>query len=595
MTRSAGRPGAAPRGGGTGGRVGREGRRVRELKRRNVEPTGKPKGQRNNQGVVVNEGMDEVPDFSTNIAQQLQNLLPTILAQVGNQGSNRGDNRNQSGTAGGVIVYIRRIKKMKSVKYMSGCKDSQKVKYNVGSFVGKLLIWWSSQIHTRGREAAIGLAMLRILIGFMNWLATEPTMIQSVVPKAGVLTDEAIRNGSIKKKPGKKGNRGEPSKDRNMRDDKKRSRTVSAFATTLFDSVADYSFVSTAFIPLLGIEPSDLGFSYEIKIANGQLEEIDNVIRGMDWLSNHKSEIIYHKKAVRIPVPDGKIDLRSEYHQLRVHEDDISKTTFRTRYKHFKFTVMLFDLTNAPAEDPRTPSEARSFLGLVGYYRGFIENFSKIAKPLAILTQKTLLDGPKEFVVYCDASGLELGCVLMQRADALSRKERVKPKRVQTINMTLQLSIKDRILAAQEEASGDLRAMVFVTKSPKTSSRHDTILVIMDRLTKFAHFLPMRKDYKIEKLARIYLNKTVARHGVPISIISDRDSRFTSRFWQSMQEALGTKLDMRPKLVQENIENILQIKDRLKVVRDRQKSYADKRRKPLEFSVGEYVLLNVSP
>ncbi|GJX93289.1 putative reverse transcriptase domain-containing protein [Tanacetum coccineum] len=187
--------------------------------------------------------------------------------------------------------------------------------------------------------------------------------------------------------------------------------------------------------------------------------------------------------------------------------------------------------------------------------------------------------------------------------------------------------------------------MDFVTKLLRTSSGHDTIWVIVDRLTKSAHFLPMREDYKMDRLARLYLNKIVARHGVPILIISDRDSRFTSRFWQSMQEALGTRLDMRswdvhlplvefsynnsyhssvrcalfealygrkyrspimwaevgegqligPELVQETTEKISQIKDRLKAARDRQKSYADKRRKLLEFSVGDYVLLKVSP
>ncbi|GKF91196.1 putative reverse transcriptase domain-containing protein, partial [Tanacetum coccineum] len=66
----------------------------------------------------------------------------------------------------------------------------------------------------------------------------------------------------------------------------------------------------------------------------------------------------------------------------------------------------------------------------------------------------------------------------------------------------------------------------------------------MDRLTKSAHFLPMREDYKMERLARLYLIEIVAWHGVLISIISDHDSRFTSRFWQSMQEALRTCLDM---------------------------------------------------
>nr|GEW35165.1 hypothetical protein [Tanacetum cinerariifolium] len=85
----------------------------------------------------------------------------------------------------------------------------------------------------------------------------------------------------------------------------------------------------------------------------------------------------------------SKIDLRSGYHQLRMHEDDILKTAFRTRCGHFKFTVMPFGLTNAPAKAPRTPSEVHSFLGLAGIYRRFIENFSKIDKSPTVLTQKS--------------------------------------------------------------------------------------------------------------------------------------------------------------------------------------------------------------
>ncbi|GJW84068.1 retrotransposon protein, putative, ty3-gypsy subclass [Tanacetum coccineum] len=120
-------------------------------------------------------------------------------------------------------------------------------------------------------------------------------------------------------------------------------------------------------------------------------------------------------------------------------------------------------------------------------------------------------------------------------------------------------------------------AMDFVTKLPRTSSGHDTIWVIADRLTKSAYFLHMRTDYKMDRLARLYLNKIVSRHGVPILIISDRDSLFTSRFWQSMQEKIS------------------QNKDRLKAAHDRQKSYADKRRKPLEFSVGKLAPRFVGP
>nr|GEV30244.1 putative reverse transcriptase domain-containing protein [Tanacetum cinerariifolium] len=94
------------------------------------------------------------------------------------------------------------------------------------------------------------------------------------------------------------------------------------------------------------------------------------------------------------------------------------------------------------------------------------------------------------------------------------------------------------------------------------------IWVIVDRLTKSSLFLPMRKDDTLEKLKRQYLKEVVSRHGVPVSIISHREGRFTSHFWKSLNKALA---------------------------RDRQKSYAGVRRKPLEFQVGDKVMLKVSP
>ncbi|GKC66567.1 putative reverse transcriptase domain-containing protein [Tanacetum coccineum] len=80
----------------------------------------------------------------------------------------------------------------------------------------------------------------------------------------------------------------------------------------------------------------------------------------------------------------------------------------------------------------------------------------------------------------------------------------------------------------------------FIAKLRRTSSEHDSIWVIVDRLTKSGHFLAIREDYKIERLARMYINEIVARHSLPVSIISDHDSYFTSRFWQSLHKALGT-------------------------------------------------------
>ncbi|GKE87198.1 putative reverse transcriptase domain-containing protein [Tanacetum coccineum] len=86
--------------------------------------------------------------------------------------------------------------------------------------------------------------------------------------------------------------------------------------------------------------------------------------------------------------------------------------------------------------------------------------------------------------------------------------------------------------------------MDFITKLPKTSNEHNTIWVIVDRLTKSAHFIPTRETESMETHTRLYIKEIVSRHGVPISIISDRDSHFTSKFWQSLQSALGTQLDM---------------------------------------------------
>ncbi|GKB93762.1 reverse transcriptase domain-containing protein [Tanacetum coccineum] len=86
--------------------------------------------------------------------------------------------------------------------------------------------------------------------------------------------------------------------------------------------------------------------------------------------------------------------------------------------------------------------------------------------------------------------------------------------------------------------------MDFIIKLPKTSNEDDTIWVIVDRLTKSAHFIPTRETDSMETLTRLYIKEIVSWHGVPISIISDHDSHFTSKLWQSLQSALGTQLDM---------------------------------------------------
>ncbi|GJY51641.1 putative reverse transcriptase domain-containing protein [Tanacetum coccineum] len=184
--------------------------------------------------------------------------------------------------------------------------------------------------------------------------------------------------------------------------------------------------------------------------------------------------------------------------------------------------------------------------------------------------------------------------------------------------------------------------MDFITKLPKSSQGFDTIWVIVDRLTKSAHFLPIRENDPLDKLARLYLNRIVARHGIPVLIICDRDGRFTSNFWRSFQKALGTDLSMstayHPKTDGQSERTIQTLEDMLRAyVIDfgkgwvkhlplaefsynnsyhasikaapyealygqkcrspvyRQKSYADLKRKPMEFEVGDRVMLKVSP
>ncbi|GJZ24275.1 putative reverse transcriptase domain-containing protein [Tanacetum coccineum] len=147
--------------------------------------------------------------------------------------------------------------------------------------------------------------------------------------------------------------------------------------------------------------------------------------------------------------------------------------------------------------------------------------------------------------------------------------------------------------------------MDFVTKLPKTSNGHDTIWVIVDRLIKSAHFIPTRETDCMETLIRLYIKEIVSLHGVPISIISVRNSHFTSRFWKSLQSALGTQLDMStayhpetdgqtevgdvqltgPEIIHETTEKIVQIRQRLQAARDRQRSYANVRVGPVAYKL----------
>nr|GEV03346.1 putative reverse transcriptase domain-containing protein [Tanacetum cinerariifolium] len=241
------------------------------------------------------------------------------------------------------------------------------------------------------------------------------------------------------------------------------------------------------------------------------------------------------------------------------------------------------------------------------------EAFHTLKDNLCNASILSLSEGSEDFVVYCDVSNQGLGCVLMQRGKGYLLHE----------------------LSADDNQNEDLFLI------------NNASLEIVDRLTKSAHFLATREDYSMEKLARLYIDEIVEWHGVPVSIILDRDRWFTSHFWKTLQKVLGMRLDMSTayhpqtdgqtefsynnsyhlsircasfealygrkcrspvlwaktresmliglELMHETTDKVFLIKENLKAARNRQKSYADNRRKPLEFEVGDQVLLKVSP
>ncbi|XP_020967454.1 uncharacterized protein LOC110266784 [Arachis ipaensis] len=161
----------------------------------------------------------------------------------------------------------------------------------------------------------------------------------------------------------------------------------------------------------------------------------------------------------------------------------------------------------------------------------------------------------------------------------------------------------------------EIITMDFVLGLPRTRIGCDAIWVVVDRLTKSAHFLPIRISCTMEELARLYINEIVRLHGVPSTIVSDRDPRFTSR-WPIRKNnpnlgryakslcigpagelgsiyASGEKSLIGPEMISETTEQIKKIRSRMLVAQSRQKSYADQRRKPLEFEEGEHVFLKV--
>jgi len=146
--------------------------------------------------------------------------------------------------------------------------------------------------------------------------------------------------------------------------------------------------------------------------------------------------------------------------------------------------------------------------------------------------------------------------------------------------------------------------MDFITGFPRSRRQHDSIWVIVDRMTKSAHFLPVKTTHSAEDYARLYIQEVVRLHGVPVSIISDRGAQFTAQFWKSFQKGLGSNVNLstvfHPQTNGQAERTIQTLQDMLRacVIENGAKSsesYTDVRRRALEFEVDNWVYLKVSP
>ncbi|GJS42320.1 putative reverse transcriptase domain-containing protein [Tanacetum coccineum] len=391
------------------------------------------------------------------------------------------------------------------------------------------------------------------------------------------------------------------------------------YASILFDIGADRSFMSTAFSSLIDIIPTTLDHGYDVELADSRIIWMSSfdVVIGMNWLPKYHAVIVCDKKIIRIPFGNEILivhgDGSNNEHGSRLNIISCTKTQ---KYLLKGCHVFLAHVTAKKAKDKLEEKRLKDVPIVRDFPEVFPEDLPGIPPTLQVEFKIDLVPGaaPVARAPYQLAPSEKKE--LLDQLQELFNKGFIRPSSspwgdsVLFVKKKVEYLLEDRpevglsstkvpqvkifyssgfrqdvsrheeiILVVQHESllvqpeipkwKWDNITIDFVTKLPRTSSGYDTIWIIVYRLTKSAHFLLMRENDSMDKLARLYMKEVVTRHRIPVLIICDYDGRFTLNFWRAFQKTLAA--------------------------RDRQKSHADVRCKPLEFQVGDRAMLKVSP